>query len=410
MCIRDSYSVGLRLHAHDFEEPGIAYIQNLSIDASDALSVEYYDAQISDSQLVGSISVAGSTINMIDSFIGTTNSLSEDGILNEWSTHSLSAMLNGVVVEATYVITTELLDEPSTYNGQFVDVILQYSQHTETQSQSSTTAAIETNSAMSLVNTSTFELGNSMNQQVVISLLPNAAPISSVSSPYSGQRFMETTPIEVIYTVSDDTTPLANIVMSWKVFDAQSQLFSEGVPMETGIAFNVTNIEPGLYVLQVIATDELNLFSTVEVDFEVTLLDTDGDWMSTCSSDTWFDATNGLQCGPDIYDPDDDNDGRLDENDVWPTDACAWMDTDDDGQPDRIECPEGKTTMLFEDQDDDGDGTPDELEGKASSKSEDQSTGLLLIGGIIVIVLIIFFVRTRGKGPKSLGEIDERML
>ena len=86
------------------------------------------------------------------------------------------------------------------------------------------------------------------------------------------------------------------------------------------------------------------------------------------------------------------------------------MDTDDDGQPDRIECPEGKTTMLFEDQDDDGDGTPDELEGKSSTKNEDQSTGLLLIGGIIVLVLIIFFVRTRGKGPKSLGEIDERML
>lgn len=405
-----NYSVGLRLHAHDFEEPGIAYIQNLTIDASDALSVEYYDAQISDSQLIGAISVAGSTINIIDSSIGTTNSFSEDGVLNEWSTHSLSAMLNGVVVEATYVIATELLEEPSTYNGQFVDVILRYSTHTETQSQSITTATMETHSTMSLVNSSTFELGNNMNQQVIISLSPNAAPISAVSSPYSGQRFMETMPIEVVYMVSDDTTPLADIAMSWKVFDAQNQLVSEGVLSDTGGTFNVTNIGPGLYVLQVIATDELNLISTVEVDFEVTLLDTDGDWISTCSSDTWFDATKGLQCGPDIYDPDDDNDGRLDTNDVWPTDACAWMDTDNDGQPDRIECPEGKTTMLFEDQDDDGDGTPDELEGKASSKSDDQSTALLLIGGIIVIVLIIFFVRTRGKGPKSLGEIDERML
>jgi hypothetical protein len=66
--------------------------------------------------------------------------------------------------------------------------------------------------------------------------------------------------------------------------------------------------------------------------------------------------------------------------------------------------------MLFEDQDDDGDGTPDELEGKSTGKNEDQSTALLLIGGIIVLVLIIFFVRTRGPGPKSLGEIDERML
>ena len=405
-----NYSVGLRLHAHDFEEPGIAYIHNLTIDSSDALSVEYYDAQISDSDLVGSISVAGSTINFIDSSIIGTKSLSTEGVLNEWSTHSLSAMLNGISVEATYVISTELLDQPSTYSGQFIDIMLQYSKHTETQSELSTSATIETYSAMSLVNNSEFELGNNVNQQVIISLLPNAAPVASVSVPYSGQRFMETVPIEVIYTVFDDTTLLSDIAMSWKVFDAQSQLVTEGLLTDTGSSFNVTNMGPGLYVLQVIATDDLSLFSTVEVDFEVTLLDTDGDWISSCSSDTWFDALNGVQCGPDIYDPDDDNDGRLDENDVWPTDACAWMDTDDDGQPDRIECPEGKTTMLFEDQDDDGDGTPDELEGKSSTKNEDQSTALLLIGGIIVIVLIIFFVRTRGGDPKSLGEIDERML
>ena len=405
-----NYSVGLRLHAHDFEEPGVAYIHNLTIDSSDALSVEYYDAQISDSDLVGSISVAGSTINIIDSSIIGTKSLSTEGVLNEWSTHSLSAILNGISVEATYVISTELLDQPSTYSGQFIDIVLQYSKHTEIQSELSTSATIETYSAMSLVNNSEFELGNGVNQQVTISLLPNAAPVASVSAPYSGQRFMETVPIEVIYTVLDDTTILSDIAMSWKVFDAQSQLVKEGLLSDSGSSFNVTNMGPGLYVLQVIATDDLSLFSTVEVDFEVTLLDTDGDWISSCSSDTWFDALNGVQCGPDIYDPDDDNDGRLDENDVWPTDACAWMDTDDDGQPDRIECPEGKTTMLFEDQDDDGDGTPDELEGKSSTKNEDQSTALLLIGGIIVIVLIIFFLRTRGGGPKSLGEIDERML
>jgi hypothetical protein len=405
-----NYSVGLRLHAHDFEEPGVAYIQNLTVDSSNALSVEYYDAQISDSELTGSISVAGSTVNFVDSSLSGTNTLSTGGVLNEWSTHSLSAILNGNAVDATYVLSTDLLEQPSTYNGQFVDVTLQYSKHTETQSQFSTNATIEASSTLSLVNNSVFEIGNNLNQQVLISLSPNTAPIASVSAPYSGQRFMETTPVEVMYTVADDTTPLSEITMSWKIFNAQSQLVSEGLLSETESPFNITNVQPGLYVLQLIATDDLSLFSTVEVDFEVTLLDTDGDWISTCSSDTWFDAANGLQCGPDIYDPDDDNDGRLDENDVWPKDACAWMDTDDDGQPDRIECPDGETTLLFEDQDDDGDGTPDELEGKSSEKSEDQSTALLLIGGIIVLVLIIFFVRTRGPGPKSLGEIDERML
>ena len=35
--------------------------------------------------------------------------------------------------------------------------------------------------------------------------------------------------------------------------------------------------------------------------------------------------------------------------------------------------------------------------------------GLHIIS-LLVLVLIIFFIRIRGGGPKSLGEIDERML
>jgi hypothetical protein len=65
---------------------------------------------------------------------------------------------------------------------------------------------------------------------------------------------------------------------------------------------------------------------------------------------------------------------------------------------------------LFEDQDDDGDGTPDELEGSAMGNSDDNSTPMIFIGAILILVLIVFFIRIRGGGPKSLGEIDERML
>ena len=215
-------------------------------------------------------------------------------------------------------------------------------------------------------------------------------------------------PVEVSISVSDDTTAFENISINWQVFDAQNQLVKEG--QSTSTMFNITNLDSGLFVVSITATDNLGLTSLVEVDIEVTQLDTDGDWTSTCSSDTWFDATNGVQCGPDIYDPDDDNDGRLDENDVWPKDPCAWLDTDEDGQPDRIECPPGFTTSLFEDQDDDGDGTPDELEGSSMSDSEDNSTPIIFIGAILILILIIFFIRIRGGGPKSLGEIDERML
>ena len=41
--------------------------------------------------------------------------------------------------------------------------------------------------------------------------------------------------------------------------------------------------------------------------------------------------------------------------------SFAWQDTDGDRQPDELNCPDGTTTDLFEDQDDDGDGIPDTL-------------------------------------------------
>ncbi|HII24342.1 MAG TPA: hypothetical protein HA313_01130, partial [Candidatus Poseidoniaceae archaeon] len=56
------------------------------------------------------------------------------------------------------------------------------------------------------------------------------------------------------------------------------------------------------------------------------------------------------------------------------------------------------------------DGIPDELEGSSLSESGENSTVLIFIGSILVLILIIFFVRVRGGGPKSLGEIDERLL
>jgi hypothetical protein len=263
-------------------------------------------------------------------------------------------------------------------------------------------------SALSLASSEVFAIGSGAPQNVVINLQPNTPPVLSITVPYSGQRYMETTPVEVSLTVMDDTTESEEIVLNWFVYNAQNQLVKEGSGASAN--FNITSLDTGLFVVQVVAVDDLGLTTSAEVDIEVTQLDTDGDWISTCNSDTWFDATKGLQCGPDIYDPDDDNDGRLDTNDVWPKDPCAWIDTDEDGQPDRIDCPLGATTALFEDQDDDGDGTPDELEGTSLGESEDNATPLILIGSIVILLLIVFFIRVRGGGPKSLGEIDERML
>ena len=171
-----------------------------------------------------------------------------------------------------------------------------------------------------------------------------------------------------------------------------------------------------MYVLEVQVTDTLGATSTSAVDFEVTELDSDGDWTNTCtftlSTGVWFDAENGYPCGPDSEDTDDDNDGHPDERDAWPVDPCAWQDTDGDGLPNNVACPEGKETYLVADIDDDNDGTLDANEGAASTDSGDFSTGTLLLIVLVIGGLIAFAARLK-RGGGNYGDIssfDERHL
>ena len=403
-----NYSIGLKLHAHDFEEPAQTILRNASINSIEAASLEYFDARFESSSLVGNISVSSSVIDAVDSTLSGSTSIDSEGMVNEWSTHSILASLNGDVVEATFTVSSNLVTDPIEFTGSFVDIEMLHTRSLADSSTSIIEATVLVLSAKSLASSEVFPIGSGSQQNVVIYLQPNTPPTLSISAPYSGQRYMETIPVEVSLTVMDDTTESNEIVLNWFVYDAQNQLVKEGGASSN--QFNITSLDTGLFVVQVVASDNLGLTTLAEVDIEITQLDTDGDWVSTCSSETWFDATAGLQCGPDIYDPDDDNDGRLDTNDVWPKDPCAWIDTDEDGQPDRIGCPPGVTTTLFEDQDDDGDGIPDELEGTSLDESEENTTPLILIGSIVILLLIVFFIRVRGGGPKTLGEIDERML
>ena len=402
------YSVGLKLHAHDFEEPAPAILRNVSIDSIEAVSVEYFDARFESSSILGNLSILSGIIDVVDSLLTGSTSIDGDGLVNEWSTHSMRALLNREVVEATFTVSSSLLDAPIEFTASFVDVEMLHTTSLSDGTTSTNEATATILSSQSLLSSEVFAIGSGSEKEVVFNLQANTPPSLSITSPYSGQRYMETTPVEVSLVVLDDTTDVENIGLSWSVFDAQNQPVTQG--QTPSVQFNISSLDPGLFVLQFVATDNLGLATMIEIDIEITQLDTDGDWVSTCSSDTWFDPSTGLQCGPDIYDPDDDNDGRLDDNDVWPKDPCAWIDTDEDGQPDRIDCPSGASTTLFEDQDDDGDGIPDELEGTSLGKEEGNATALILICSIVILVLILFFIRVRGGGPKSLGEIDERML
>jgi hypothetical protein len=234
----------------------------------------------------------------------------------------------------------------------------------------------------------------------------NGAPLVEILKPYSGQRAMETTPLNAAATYSDDLDEVQDLTVQWFITDATGDEVMEG-PNEP--QFNITDLPYGFYVLEARVTDALGASSSDSVDFEITQLDTDGDWTSSCiytqATDVWFNANLGFPCGPDQQDTDDDNDGYPDARDDFPMDACAHVDTDADGQPDTVNCPPGMTTWLFADQDDDNDGIPDVLEGETAQEGGDFSTGTLLLVALLAAAVLLFVLRMR-KGGGDLGEIN----
>jgi hypothetical protein len=218
---------------------------------------------------------------------------------------------------------------------------------------------------------------------------------------------MEADSLRASATVSDDLDETSSIVLSWKVYDMQGNAVLQG---GNEPVFNITDLPAGFYVVEVTATDTLGQSATASTDFEYTQLDTDGDWSSTCSSETWFDPETGKSCGPDIYDQDDDNDGYSDSKDAFPLDPCAQVDTDGDTQPDTLECPPGYSSWLTEDMDDDGDGVPDVLEGVTTDDEDLNINALLVVLALLVVVVLLFFARLRRGGPGDLAGLDQRHL
>ena len=94
---------------------------------------------------------------------------------------------------------------------------------------------------------------------------------------------------------------------------------------------------------------------------------------------------------------------------MWAQTQVSGTVTDSDGQPDTIDCPEGFSTYLVEDQDDDGDGIMDGTEGDDNSE---MSPFVLVILILIPCALVVFLFKRRGSGPEriNLSELDERHL
>ena len=225
---------------------------------------------------------------------------------------------------------------------------------------------------------------------VEVSFLLNQNPVIEIITPTEGTQFEFSQAIAVSVEASDDYNLPEELVVSWYLNHTSSAISQQ----TSGLQANFTDVEEGNYVLSVHVQDSNGGSSSDSILIEILPKDSDGDWTDVCNQDSWFDALNGIDCGPDVHDKDDDNDLVPDTADAWPFDPCASLDTDRDGMPDRIDCPDGVTTDLVEDDDDDNDGVLDVNSG-ISENTKSSSFSFLLIFGVFIIFVGLVLSRLR---------------
>ena len=383
-----SCTKGVDLHTDGESAPLI--LMDVEIDSMVAISSDGSDVLVQNGILNGSVDINNAIANLYD-----VTPLSQSTSLGEiliWSTHIFDVRLGGNAQTANLVfevgdywtgsaegssiqvsLPTKVVDDAGTVDFNTVRVIA---------------------SAPDLPDTDKFwTFGIGEEEIIQIDMIGNSAPEVEIIIPDDGFRIMETLPIEIRAVISDDLDSNSELEIVWKV-----TVGTDEVMRLNGEWNNITDLSEGSYVLKLEVTDKQGKTATDSLSFEVTLLDSDGDWGATCNAETWYDKEENVYCGPDIYDTDDDNDGSLDVRDAWPTDPCANMDTDGDGQPDNVQCPLGVTTWLTEDPDDDGDGIPDVSEGAGSGDDSEDSSPIGTIIFVIIFILAAAFMLMRRNG------------
>ena len=401
------YSVGVSLHSDPGEISAPLILRDANIVVSSALATEYFPARLENSDLIGSVDVAHTSVHPVDGQAGPVM-VGEAGEYASYRTVVLDARRGGTPVHASFTVNygNENLD-PFTVVGTTVDVELLLRTLTESSESVAGEWSVQATVVGSPTASLTVDSPATAPSVLIVNVLINQAPEVQLLEPYAGQRVMEGDSIRASATYSDDMDNADGLVLSWRVYDMQG---NDVLQAGNEPVYNITDLQAGFYIVEVTVVDSFGEEATASMDFEYTLLDTDNDWSASCSSTTWFDPNTGKSCGPNIYDEDDDNDGFSDAKDAFPLDPCAQIDTDGDTQPDVLDCPDGFTSWLTEDMDDDGDGTPDVLEGVETSDGDVNLNALLLIGAVFVVVLLLFIARLRRGGPGDLASLDQRHL
>ncbi|DAC61184.1 MAG TPA: hypothetical protein D7I03_01035 [Candidatus Poseidoniales archaeon] len=395
------YAVGIDLHADGPDTTSAFMIDNAVISSSTSLSVEDYPVIVNNASIIGVVEVSGAIVlQLIDTQLDQAASIYTGASIDYYHTIEMMSTYLAIVKPTNYhldIVYSNGDEEQIQVDGTYVEAIIKF-----------TTRYAESTNDVSMLSLNIIanSLGHPTESQsftmfelqqlvtpVIFTLNENQPPQINTISPSSTDQIMQTIPFESIIDASDDFDSASAMSYQWVITnDAGSEVYSYN---SNNYNNTITLNSPGSYLLKIVVIDSNQAQTEEIIPIEVILLDSDGDYLSTCDDTTWFDLAASRSCGPDVYDDDDDNDGIIDSRDDWPLDACAWQDTDGDGQPDEVNCPEGVVSDLFEDQDDDGDGIPDVLEG-TSDKSDGQFnlvTLILLVIGIVVVIM--FVVRTR---------------
>ena len=371
-----SCTKGIDLHTDGESSPLI--LDEVDISANVAISSDGNPVKAYGGSMVGSVDIDNSRADLYD--VEPTFMTVSEGEIMVWATHIVNTVLDGTSFDTNIEVVVEgniLGSWKTTTFGSSVVVSIPHILVNENGSEIYDMAMIKAETASLPLMVNDYPIGLDEEDVITIQLIPNQAPSAEIIIPDEGFRAMETEVIEIRAQITDDLDSIEELEIEWNVVVGQTsvmELFGE--------RNNITDLPQGLYILTLTVTDKQGEISTDSIQIEVTPLDSDGDYTSTCNEESWYDKDNNLNCGPDIFDTDDDNDNYLDIRDAWPLDPCASLDTDNDGQPDDLHCPPGISTWLTVDSDDDGNGVPDSLE----SSSDDEESG----GSSIVILAFVF--------------------
>ena len=395
-----NYTVGIELHADGSETTAPLSIVNANISAATGLSIDNYPVRVDNATIDGGIDVTGPiVVELVDVALQHEVSLYDGASVEFFQTIQLESSYLGMVKPAIYSLSAVYSDAnliTASVDAKYAESVVKLQTRHADGSQDATLASLQI-TANSFGHPLEAELLSmveilALEAPIKFVLRENQPPVIESVTPDSATLIMQTLPFDSTIFATDDFDSTDNLTYRWQIFDSDG---SEVYFLEANEASNRITLEsPGNYLLQIIVIDT-NLGQSAEIiPLEVKLLDSDNDYLSTCDDTTWYDLTTTRSCGPDVYDADDDNDGIIDSRDTWPLDSCAWQDTDNDGHPDDLNCPQGVVTELFEDQDDDGDGIPDVLEGSSDSSNQFDSLTLILLV-IIVVVAGVFISRSR---------------